>query len=42
MKAIVTASDATVFTQLYEVGVKGEPWFQGETALAVGAYSASA
>lgn len=42
VKAIATASNGAVITQLFNIRVTSSPWFQGETAPAQGAYSVSA
>jgi carbonic anhydrase/acetyltransferase-like protein (isoleucine patch superfamily) len=41
VKMQATASDGKVFNQTYLVNVADSPWFQGEVAPAMGAYSVS-
>lgn len=42
VKATITADDGAVLTQLFEIGVSGQPWFNGDTTPAAGPYTVSA
>jgi len=42
VKCVITASDGSVWNQLWAIRVYDAPWFQGETAPTQGAYSVSA
>lgn len=42
VKAVVTASDGTVWVQGFDIMVYDSPWFSGETGPVQGSYSVSA
>jgi hypothetical protein len=42
VKMQATASDGKIINQMYVIGVDDLPWYQNETAPAMGAYSVSA